>query len=118
MVDALMLNPRILYCYMVLSDKVKVNLCESKVGAVSTTGTKTRLNARPETCMRLRLSYIKILCYKQASTEGDKLLRSPFGHDEGFCTPVGPHDIVNYKVHKMKRWPRLYILAVHRMYTD
>jgi hypothetical protein len=45
MVDTLVLNARIFYCYMVLSDKVKVNWCESKVAAVSTNGTKTKREA-------------------------------------------------------------------------
>jgi len=95
---------------MVLSDKVKVNWCESEVAAVSTTCTKTRLNARPEACMKTqtflqRLSYIKILSVTSKHLQ-KVLLRSPFGHDDGFCTPISPHDVVNYKVHKMKGQPR------------
>ncbi len=121
MVDKLMLSARdfsFLYCYTILSDKVKVNWCESEVTAVSTTGTKSRLKARPEACMRLRLSYIKISSVtSKRTTEGARLLRSPFGHDDGFCIPVGPHDVVNYKVHKMKGegTAEIHILAVHSM---
>lgn len=70
MVDALMLIARDFLSFIIIwyYQTENVNWCESE--CQPSEPLNLGLNARPEICMRLKLSYIKISRrYKQASTE-------------------------------------------------